>query len=461
MRNTALTFFFTLAALLLPQSAHAYSNLTCMGPVPVGTLYDLQATCSGVTGLSNIFSGLVCDFQSILDAVMVRVYCGVQFTMLEPIRLMVVLFVIIYGIQLLMGYVQANTREVVTRLIKLGMVWMFATESTWGIGIMYNFFIDAANQGIGWVMAVVPMPAFNQPNPFCVIAPLVAPYNIERITFRYMDYLICKTVTGPFTAQGAAVAGFFAVMSYMIPPLFLMFTYFTMKSLAIFIRCLLSYLLGISAIAFMITLSPIFLSLALFRPTYRFFDDWLRYLVSFTLQIVLIFAGAALWITVIGQLGAFFDSLAAMVRPVQEIVEMGQLRPPVQSWGVCQYRLAQTFWGPVLQCTDRFFINPVNGVPFVDPPPIKPSQLLQQPVFLFFVVTNLLTVCIVVYVFDTLMKMIPGLAKQLAGPGYAPQLGGGSGLGATKFANLLSLENVGKDSKNFTDKIGGMLGKRK
>ncbi len=439
-------FSLVLLATLAPENAFAGATLTCAGPVPVGYLYDTATTCNGVTGLQNLFSGLVCDYQMILDHIMAKVYCAIQDGIVQPLSLLILLFIMIYGLQLIIGMVQPAAREVVTRLLKICLVWFFATQAVFGIGVVYNFFIDFANQGISWMLAVIPMPAVDAPHPFCAMAPITPPVNIERLAFSKMDYLICKTITGPFTASGAALSGFFAVMAWVIPPLFMMFIYFIVKSLAIFVRCLFSYLLCISAIAFMITLSPIFMSFALFRPTYRFFDDWLRYLISFTMQIILIFGGAALWITVMMQLGGFFESLAAMVRPVKEITEAGGMRNPIDTWGICRHHLATTPWGPKLVCDPGL--------------PLKPSELINHQMFMFFMIMNLLVVAITAYVFDTLMKMIPGLARQLAGPAYAPQIGGGQGMGAVNFGKFMSMEGAGKDSKDFADKVGDLVGKR-
>lgn len=439
MKTFAIIVLSFAGALLLPGDAYAYANLICVGPTPVGDLYDTVASCNGITGIQNIFSGLVCDFQLILNDIMRRVYCGIQFSMLQPLKTALVIYIAITGVLILMGYVQATMRDLLSRMLRLMLVWIFASNAAFGIGIAYNFFIDAANQGIGWVMSTVmpPLDIVSQ-HPYCRFADLQPPYNIERIAFRYIDYLVCDSITGPFTENGAKVAGFIAVLSYVLPPVFVMFTYFVVKSLAIFIRCLLSYLLGISAIAFLITLSPIFLSLALFRPTYRFFDDWLRFITSFTLQIILIFAGVALWITVVTQLGQFFVALGSMVRPLDKIGELAVARAPVESWGICPYNVVMGPWGPLFMC--------IGGET------IYPSNLINHGLFLYVILVNMLALCVVAYVFDALMKMIPQLARQLAGPSYAPQLGGGRGLGAINYLGMLKPEEAGKTARNFTER---------
>jgi hypothetical protein len=346
--------------------------------------------------------------------------------------MLIILYIIVFGIQFMIGHVQLATREVVSRLIKLGLVWTFATNSAYGIDIAYNFFIGAADQGIAWMLSTIMPPLANVP-----------PAWTERVAFAYIDQLVYGAITGPFTVGGAKLAGIIGVMSFAFPPLFMLFFYFTTRTIVIFVRALLSYLLGISAIAFLISLSPIFLSLALFQATSRFFEDWLRFLISFTLQIILIFAGVAMWLAVIGTLGNFFAQLANLVVPVQDILEASPVRSPVDSWGLCSFDSVMTAFGPQLMC--------VNG------PIIYPSQIVNEPQFIYFVALNMITLCLVVYAFDKLLDHIPALARSLSGPAYAPQLGGGRGLGAINYPGLSSLTNARQSFETNFNNSGGSL----
>src|SRR5579885_2574051 len=210
--------------LVLPVSAYAQANLTCTGPVPSGNLYNPAAVCSGVTGVQNIFSGLVCNFQIMLNAIMGSVYCGLAYSLDPPLRAALALFVAIFGIQLTMGFVPGHARELVTRVVKLLLVYLFATQSAYGIGIAYNFFVSAANEGIGWVLSVIPMPATGLGGN-CIPPAANPAAGAQGVAFAYMDYLVCSVITIPFTTTGGYLLGFFSVMAFMAPPIFMMFFY--------------------------------------------------------------------------------------------------------------------------------------------------------------------------------------------------------------------------------------------
>lgn len=431
-----------LAALLTPRAALAQmATLGCINGAPVPGTHLYATACPGVMGMENIFSSLACNFQSIMDQVLSYVYCGAQNALVGPLQAAITAYVVIFGVQFMLGHVQATLGEAMMRIVKISLILMFAMNSAWGIGYAYNFFITAMQSGVGWALESV-MPG---------IVPPGSPYTTS-MTFAYFDTLLYGLITGPFTAQGARLAGFIAVLSYIIPPVFMMYVYFSTKSIAILIRALLSYLLGISAIAFLMALSPIFLSFALFRPTYRFFDDWLRYIISFTLQIVLIFAGVALWLNVVSQLGTFFTQLSGIIVPVQQIAAAGAVQTAVDSFGICPFTSTNTPLGPVLTC-----------IPGMDP--LLPSALVQQGSFVYFLSINLLALCTVVYCFDTLIKMLPNLARQLAGPSYAPALGGGNVfgqssrlLGGFNFPGSKLFESVREKVERETSKgVGGVV----
>lgn len=411
---------------LLPAEAWA-AALTCLDTgEAVGTLYDTGASCAGVSGFSNLFSGIVCDYQTVLDEVLRKVYCGVQANMRGPLALALVMYIAFYGIQFATGMTDANYKEMIYRMLKLALVWMFATQAEWAINLGYNFFLSAIDLGISVSLKTI-MPVGGAG------MPAVPGAWTQNVAFHYMDAIVYNAVTGPFSANGAKLAGFIGVLSYIVPPLFMMFVFFTVKTITIFIRALAIYLLSISAIAFMFVVSPIFFSCALFQVTFRFFDDWVRYVISFALQVILVFAGVALWISVMTTLGNFFIQLASIIVPLQEIVQAGTVRVPVNSWGVCPLNsyYNPTFI-PAYQC---------GGGPV-----IYPTALVHNQAFMYFVTFNLLSLCIVAYAFDALIKQMPQLARQLAGPASVPALGGGGGsiLGGVHFPGLGGLDGAGK-----------------
>lgn len=407
----------------------AGSTLECQGPVPVGTLYDTTNYCTGITGIQNIFSGLICNFKTIIDDVLTRMYCGVQDTMRTPLALAITLYLVVFGIQISSGMIRMNGGEIVSRLIKIGLIWIFATQAAYGIGVGYNFFISAMDTGIGWALgSILTAPTSFSFNDLCQFGTMTPPFTNEKMLFLYLDYRVCTTLTGPFSESGARLTAFIGALSYVAPPVFLMFMYFTLKTLAIIVRAVLSYLLCISAIAFLIALSPIFLSFMLFKTTSAQSENWLRYLIAFTFQIVLNFAGIALWLMVVGELLVFFDELASMIIPIKNIATGGPVRTAIDSYGLCRHSLEIIGYAPRLVCD--YTLDPV-----------LPSAIPNSSLFLYVVVYKLTMLCIVAYAFDALLQQLPSLARQITGPAYGVKLSSG-GLGGVNFPGLSYLEKM-------------------
>jgi len=390
------------AALLAPGAAFA---LSCSQGLPSGGLFDAASCVSG-----GVFSGLMCNVQGLVNSIMSSIYCGVQNAMMGPLEAAISLYIIIFGVQLMLGYVESPVGDALMRLLKIALIWVFATYSSWGIGVAYNFFFFAMQEGIGWMLTSVTGPTLGIAN--------------ASTAFYYMDQLAYNLFTGPLTAQGAMLAGFITTLSIVLPPVGFLFAILSAKTLLILVRALLAYLMGISVIAFLIGMSPIFFSLALFKVTRQFFEDWLRQIISFTLQVVFMFAGLALWFRVLATLGgAFLNQLASMIEPVYDISTIASISLPVQGYGICY---------PAAPCDH----------------PWLASQLVEEGSFIYFLVINLVSLCIVAYCFDTLMKLLPSLAKQLAGPAYAPQLGGPIGMtrpdiGAVRYPGMSQLSQIG------------------
>ncbi len=140
--------------------------------------------------------------------------------------------------------------------------------------------------------------------------------------YRYLDTLIYGAITGPFTQANDKVIGFFIVLMFFFPSLFQRWpaTGWPPPSPCWRARWYISCC-ALSAIAFLIALSPIFLSFMLFQSTVHFFEDWLKYLISYTLQIVIVLAIIALWIAAMSLFGGFFNELSNLIWPYQHVLE--------------------------------------------------------------------------------------------------------------------------------------------
>jgi len=388
-------FLLLTGVLLVPGAAWAQATLTCIGPTPTGQLFDTTTVCAFQGTLHHIFSNVVCYFLEILNEIMGIMYCGMQDALTDILATVLLLYLIISGMMIVGGMIAPNAKELLVRVLKLTVVWVFATSSAWGIGIAFNFLLGAANSGVGWVLAIV--------------APILGLSAESALLF--MDALLYSILTGPFSSAGGKLTGFITILFFVLPPVFALFMYLFVQSALLLIRAVMSYLLGMSVIAFLITLSPIFLSFMLFQSTFHLFETWLKQIMAFCVQIILIFAALALWIVVISGFVSFFGDLTNIIFPYRNVLWLENVRNPWDSWGYCDYTIF-----PTLSC--------------ISPNINHPSLLETEDMLIFLIVYNLVTLVVVGYAFDALIRDIPRLIQGLAGGGLGGALPGGHGPGS-------------------------------
>jgi hypothetical protein len=395
-----------LLLVLFPSTAFAYT-LQCSVGVPSGGDVFLGVGNCNAFGLTNIFSGLNCNFQQILNEIVKRMYCGIQYRLADTLNAVILIYIMVYAIMFTLGLSALTAKEITTRMIKIALIWAFAMNASWGVGIAFYGLVGGIETAIGWVLNT-----------------LTGGTMTGHGFFLYLDQLIFTQLTGGLTAEGYALLGFFATLFVLMPPVFFLFATYMITVLTALTRALISYLLGLSAIAFLISLGPIFISFAMFKSTYTFFDSWLKYLVSFALQIVMIFAATGLWLKVMSLFGNFFMDLASRIVPYERIHSQGSFAFFKNTWGFCPSGRA----GNGLNC--------ISGMPW------PPSAYANDAGFIFYLTFNLISLGVVVYAFDALLQAIPDIARQLSGPKYAPQLGGGHGYGAVHLPGISGMDKL-------------------
>ena len=328
------------SVVFLPAKAHA-EDVYCLGNGEVGGGYFFnQSSGSGsactLTGLDHVFSQVICSFVRILNQVLTKVYCGVQFAMIDTLSILLSVYVMIFGVQLLMGMTQLNSREIMVRLLKIAGVWMFATESQWAIGLAFNFFIDLGSSGIYWALGSIPIADLNTT---CISTTNLDNLRSVMPVYAFLDRLLYCAVLAPISSAHIGILGFFLAMSIVVPPIFMLAVYWFWTVISVLMRAIISFLMGISAVAFLITLSPIFLSMMLFRATYQYFENWLRYIISYSLQIVIVFACIALWLTTVPLIIGFFSELSSVVFDASRAHSTAQVSDTTRSWGICPYKI--------------------------------------------------------------------------------------------------------------------------
>lgn len=399
-----------------PQMSELFPTYTQGGPC--GNFDYSQPGLIQIT--QRIFSWIMCNYILILNYVLGAFYCGMQISLTQILTVVFTAYVAIFGAQIMLGIVKINMGDVIMRLLKIALIFMFVTQAEWGIGLAFNFFINLATEGIVWVLdGITTATGFSLGGNGGMI-------NV----YSFFDQLVYNVTIGPFTQSNSMLMGFFLAISLVVPPVFLLVAYWLWETFLIVARSMITFMLAISAMAFLITLSPIFLSLMLFQVTRHFFEDWVKFMISYTLQVIVIFACIAMWLAVTSYFINFFNDLTTIIRPFQKAETIGVATDIKDSWGVCIYTFVDTYdeflnlgggkaeniyRGPHITCMpgdDR--IIPMTKIP-------------EEQSLIYYLFYHLVTLVLITYAFSVLIKQAPSLAKQLAGPSYSPTLGQNQG----------------------------------
>lgn len=189
------------------------------------------------------------------------------------VRAMLNLYIVIFGLMFLMGMVQISSKDLVIRIIKVAFVAGLLNGQTYLFFNQYIFVLmkNFTNEMIGNISG------YNAHTEGGVVNP-----------FMFLDGLMTKIFFSKiFVVQVLSLISFgFAGIFYFIAIL----TFIFMIVLTLF-RAIAVYLMSFIGMAVLISLAPIFLTFILFSQTKSLFDNWVRVLVRFMLEPLVLLVG--------------------------------------------------------------------------------------------------------------------------------------------------------------------------
>lgn len=249
---------------------------TAEANTPVGAA-DFERTIQVVP---RIFSSVTCQVESLMGQVFGTLWCSIRDSIRAPLAAALMLYVVITGMVFTLGLRPMKVSDLAIAVFKMAMVWFFATEADFAIGILYRFYMYVLKDGIALVLSAgfgdtahgSGYIMHNLDALFSQVFQTNPQANETRAggALMAMMAMIAVPVVGPIL--GPAIVGV-SIMTFMV-----------------FIRTILSYLIAITGLAFFLSLGPIFLGFALFKQTQSVFQNWLTQIISFSLQPVIIFA---------------------------------------------------------------------------------------------------------------------------------------------------------------------------
>lgn len=441
------------AVALAPTSAWALvtGSFSCSGGRAVGSLYDAGGgVCPNTMKFSNVFSFLVCHTEQLTANLMGNMYCAVIRALTPAVTAAVTLAVLFSGIGFTLGFSNVTGKDFLGLLLKIAVVYGFATQADLIIGIGYNLLVSGLREGTAVAIGSL------------YTAKGTAPPSNAMDVYALMDDFLAQALHFATDAVGQTWTSgqnpcknaIFAVMAIFLiafPPIFYIGVLMIIRISMTFVRAIFGYMYSIIGITFLLTLSPFFLSFYLFKQTHSLFDKWLGYLVSFSLQLVIVFAFLAFILSI--RIDHITGSLMDVIMPAAQTKEGTSWRAPWKYCTLCEFDVVDKMTGAVMANNSPDFLSrgklqcrmPKKPIPIdqMFAPPAKPagggaaaapapsaSTAAFQNTLMAFATTGLLSLLVLVYVIDAVLGNIPALAQALAnglnsGTATSPQLVGG------------------------------------
>lgn len=404
---TLLLVLCAVCVLTLPHDSYAITdstlaeNFRCNGGTASGPLFS-GAGCPGSPKDGKVFSYFVCQFEKIIADTLGDVYCSIVDEAKPAVMAALTMAVLFFGIAMLMGVSPFTAKELMIMAGKFSLVLAFATKGEYMIGVGYNLFMSISKEGIVIVISYL----FEGQS-----------FHSDQDVYRMFDNFL-KEFMSSVSKEGSegnqcksAIFALITVLAAALPPLFFIGIYFLLKLLWVILRAVFGYCQGILAVSFLITLSPIYVSFGLFKATRALFDKWLQYLISFSFQMVIVFAFLGMVFSIAKKSADDMKSYTDLVKPYDQEFKFNNIAIPFKFCGICELNKTAVKGKPTCK-SDKA---------------LAPGEMVKNENLLEFASVKVIAMVILFYILDIMMDFVPQMAVHLAGPKYAGRLGGGQG----------------------------------
>lgn|GEM_PF-2463365 len=247
-----------------------------------------------LTKFAQLVTGILCDsttelYQNIVSENSFRSYA----------RVLLILYIAFIGVGFVIGVIKMTHTELIVRVLKVAIVIQVATSATSWQFFNDNFYSFFTN-GVGEITGILFGEGSNATSLGVTSSGKCAP-NVAGI--QAFDDAIAKlfsieTTRKIMTLMVWKIYGFLYIAA--LYAMILIILYAIIKAVLVFF---VSYL----AISIIIVLGPIFIPFILFKLTRSFFENWLKQLISYFIQPIIILTFAFFMITILmGQLEFLF-----------------------------------------------------------------------------------------------------------------------------------------------------------
>lgn len=192
----------------------------------------------------------------------------------QYIRAILIIYISLYGLMFLMGAVQINQYDLVIRVVKVAIVSGLMNDKTFEF--FNTYILDVVTSFSDEIMAnmsgySVYTGAEQISNPFMFLNELMTKIFLSTTFYAQILALLSMGLSGPFYFLIVFISIAIAVM--------------------VSFRAIAVYLMAFMGITVLISLAPLFLTFILFERTKHLFDSWVKFMVSYMLEPIILLAG--------------------------------------------------------------------------------------------------------------------------------------------------------------------------
>ncbi len=252
----------------------------------VGTVEDSLLGKLSVDGKSRAGGAIEFIYNSIVkDSTFIRI-----------VQMLLIIYIVIFGIWVVSGMLKINKKELVTRISKIALVIFFTTESSWYFynQLVVGFFKDGMDALIAILMTA--SDSAIDTTSLIITSQLERANSFSYATrFSYIDLVIKKLLSSASSKKIISLLlgeGLGFVYVPMIYALIFGFVYVMLRAALVYVQILLG-------LVFVLCLGPLFMLTVLFSETGSIFKKWLSYLASQSMQIICLFLVIYLFVILI------------------------------------------------------------------------------------------------------------------------------------------------------------------
>ena len=402
-------------ALALPPGFGAWSCTPLITPA--------YGQCN-TADVQHIFSGYVCQYETIVADIFSQVYCSVRQEMQVPLQAALTLFMAIFGAAILVGIVPFTQRELMTSLFRMALLVGFVMEGEFIVTHLYMGIVGFMTGGVDMVMR-----ASGGGSGISIYQ------RIDNIINDFTNSL--SRGTGAGNPCNASIIPLLVTMMVVLPPMFLMGVMVLFRLLISFLRALVGYLFALTCVMFLTVIAPIFLGAGLFKATRHLFDKWVQYLIGFALQVVIVFA---------------FIGLILSMNVFDDFAQLKNISVPYtgSTW---QADARVNFQNVCTVCAQP---KPdLSGC--IDPTPVPPTGMSGFLQVAQVISHQALYLLLLAFLIDAVLKIAPTIANSLGHIRTVPEVSG------SMFDSITGVRSIGQAgqgaARGFMQAGGGMAGR--